>query len=84
MILTGVQSGDLECWCFLVDYKTFVEVKKERPRRWDLGCFREPGSPYRYMLYPNDLFGWDHDAKPITIYVESGIVVNNVNFTPKD
>lgn len=80
MILMGIQSGDCECWCFLVDYKTFVEVKKEKPSRWDLGRFRQPGSPYRYMLYPNDLFGWK-DGEVITIHVESGIKVPTVKAT---
>lgn len=74
MILTGVPSGDLECWCFLVDYRTFQRIKGTNPCRWDLGRFRVPGSQYKYMLYPSDLIKAD-EHKETTICIEYDIKV---------
>lgn len=71
MIVEGIPSGDLECWCFLVDKGTFKRVKGKNPdRRWDVGRFAEEGSKYRYMLYPHDLIGWDMKGKVIEVKVE--------------
>lgn len=55
MIVTGIISGDQECWCVLVDAKTFREVKGCKPGRYDVGPFAKKGNPYRYMVYPSDL-----------------------------
>lgn len=58
MIIEGILSGDLECWCLLVSKETFHRVTGERPNeKYDVGHFAEKGSPYRYMLYPNHIFG---------------------------
>lgn len=58
MILKGVPSGDLECWCFLVDKKTFIEVKGKEPEEWDVAPRAK--APYRYRLYPGEIFD-EHD-----------------------
>lgn len=84
MMITGIPSGDLECWCLLVDRATFKAVKGVEPEdrpgeeheyRGDVGRFAQEGSPYRYMLYPDDLFPCEHagdpkDQKPITFTIE--------------
>ena len=65
MIIEGIPSGDLECWCLLVTKETFTEVMGKTPdMRWDVGRFAKKGSPYRYMLYPNALFSDDPKALP--------------------
>lgn len=56
MILKGVPSGDLECWCFLVDKKTFTEIKGRAPGQFDVGHRIPKKSPYRYKLSPVDIF----------------------------
>lgn len=55
MILVGIPSGDAECWCFLVDKKTFTKVTGKPPAMYDVGRFAAKGSPHRYMLYPDRL-----------------------------
>lgn len=55
MIIKGIPSGDLECWCFLVDKRTFIQVTGKPPGKYDLGRLAPKGSPYRYMLYPGTL-----------------------------
>jgi len=55
VIVTGIVSGDHECWCLLVDARTFKRVKGERPGQFDVGPFAKKGCPYRYKLYPSDL-----------------------------
>lgn len=56
MIVTGIISGDHECWCLLVTAKTFKEVRGEGPsKEFDVGPFAKKGCPYRYKLYPSDL-----------------------------
>lgn len=80
MILTGVPSGDYECWCFLVDRETFKAVKGKYPEDPtkdetghemlnDVGHFAVPGSPYKYMVYPSDLIKVE-DNQVTTICVE--------------
>lgn len=82
--ITGIPSGDLECWCLLVDRETFKWVKGVEPEeiagqahdyRGDVGRFAVEGSPYRYMLYPSDLIpdddcGNPEDTKPVTFTIE--------------
>lgn len=71
MIVEGIPSGDLECWCFLVDAETFRRVKGEAPdEQFDVGRFSEEGSPYRYKLYPSDLIGYEKDGKVVKIMIE--------------
>ncbi len=53
--VNGIQSGDHECWCFLVTKEDFIRIKGVEPNRWDVGPFAEEGSEYRYKLYPSDL-----------------------------
>lgn len=55
MIVTGIVSGDCECWCLLVDAKTFRRVTGNKPEPMYVGCFAKKGNPYRYRLYPSDL-----------------------------
>jgi hypothetical protein len=56
--VTGVSSGDHECWCLLVDKATFVRLRGDEPDEgFDVGPFAKPGSPYKYKLYPGDLIG---------------------------
>lgn len=75
MLVTGIPSGDHECWCLLVTAQEFRRIKGEAPDpECDEGPFAPPGSPYRYKLYPNDLIKGTN-GKPTTIYVDSGITV---------
>jgi hypothetical protein len=68
--VTGIQSGDMECWCFLVTEEMFKRVTGQAPdKRFDIGRFSEEGSPYRYKLYPGNLFGYDR-KNLITIKIE--------------
>lgn len=53
----GIPSGDLECWCLLVDRKTFISIEKRKPGKFDVGRFAKAGSPYKYMIYPTQLIG---------------------------
>lgn len=55
MIIKGVPSGDGECWCFLVDKKTFIELTGKPPEEYDIGRPLTKGSPYRYKVYPGTL-----------------------------
>ena len=60
MIIEGIPSGDLECWCLLVTRETFIELTGKKPHhKWDVGRFAKKGSPYRYMIYPHSLFSED-------------------------
>lgn len=58
MIIKGIPSGDCECWCLLVTKKTFTDLKGSPPGEFDSGRFAKKGSPYRYMVYPDTLFGF--------------------------
>ena len=69
MRIEGVVSGDCECWCFLVDKETFIKVKGQKPGRFDVGRFAVRKSPYRYMIYPDNLIVDAHDGKPIDLTV---------------
>lgn len=72
MIIDGIPSGDCECWCFLVTKETFKSVTGKKPdRRWDVGRFAKKGSPYRYMLYPGHLIGYDDKDKLVTLSIEA-------------
>lgn len=68
--ITGIPSGDLECWCLLVDKATFVALAGHDPEEWDHGRFAKEGSPYQYALYPHDLIK-DDDGKPVTFTIET-------------
>ena len=70
MIVDGICSGDLECFCLLVSKEDFVRVKGSKPNKFDVGRFAKRGSPYRYKLYPGDLIGYNNDQKLITLKVE--------------
>lgn len=67
MIIEGIPSGDSECWCLLVDRKTFIKLAKKTPDKYDIGRFAEKGSPYRYMLYPMDMLGIDYRDKSLHV-----------------
>lgn len=71
MIIHGVPSGDLECWCFLVDKETFDSVAGRKPTKLDVGRFAKKGSPYQYMLYPCQLLHDGMDGKVITLSIEA-------------
>ena len=75
MIVTGIPSGDHECWCLLVTADEFKRLKGEAPDlECDVGPFAPKDSPYRFKLYPSDLIK-DTEGQPTTIYVDSGIVI---------
>jgi hypothetical protein len=84
MIVTGIVSGDHECWCLLVDARTFKEVKGEGPTWPDVGPFARKGCPYRYRLYPNDLIRefsrkngalvWNFKGKLVALSMEAAIL----------
>jgi len=70
MILEGIPSGDLECWCFLVDRNTFINVTGRKPKQYNVGRFAKKGSPHRYMLYPESLID-DRGGKLVVLAIES-------------
>jgi len=51
LAFNGVISGDGECFCFLVDRKTFVEIIKKEPKKYDKSHKKD-----YYKLYPDDVF----------------------------
>lgn len=60
MIIEGIPSGDLECWCLLVTKETFKELTGKAPDpKYDVGRFAKKKSPFRYMIYPHTLFNED-------------------------
>ena len=75
MIITGVPSGDLECWCFNVTAEDFKRVTGKEPDEWDQARF--PKGEYKYALYPCHLIPQpdDQKGKPITVCIESNITV---------
>lgn len=71
MIIDGIPSGDLECWCLLVDKKTFKAVTGEFPdEEFDVGHFAAGDSSYRYKLYPSHLVGFENKGKLLRITFE--------------
>lgn len=71
MIVEGIPSGDLECWCFLVTKETFKAVTGEDPdEEYDVGRFAKENSPHRYMIYPHHLVGFDNRDKLLRISIE--------------
>lgn len=75
MLVTGIPSGDHECWCLLVTEEDFKRIKGEAPdKEFDVGPFAKDGSPYRYRLYPSDLIQGE-SGKVTTIYIDSGIQI---------
>ena len=75
MIVTGVPSGDHECWCLLVTAEAFQKIKGEAPdEEFDAGPFAKKDSPYRYKIYPDDLIKTER-GKATTISVECDITV---------
>lgn len=72
MIIEGIPSGDLECFCLLVTKETFTELTGKKPGQYDVGRFAKKGSPHRYMIYPHDMLGIDaHDKSLHVISVEA-------------
>jgi hypothetical protein len=50
----GILSGDGECFCWVVDKETFIEIIGEEPEvPWDSSRYCEG----KYNIYPGDLFG---------------------------
>jgi hypothetical protein len=75
MILIGVPSGDGECWCFLVDKKTFTAVTGKAPdKEFNVGRNASKGSRYRYMLYPDHLIPEGKGGKLIALSVDSKVL----------
>jgi hypothetical protein len=68
MTLRGVMSGDHECWCFLVDRVTFMQLTKTKPARYDVGPFAKRGSPYRYKIYLDHMIA-DTKGEPVDLTV---------------
>lgn len=73
MIIEGIPSGDLECWCLLVTRETFITLAKKKPDKYDIGRFAKKGSPYRYMIYPTDLLGIDYREKSLHVITVSAV-----------
>lgn len=71
MILTGVPSGDYECWCFLVTAEDYRRVTGRDEKGWE---GRWPVGEYKYALYPSDLIKVE-DGKVTTICVEFDITL---------
>jgi len=72
MVLEGIPSGDLECWCLLVTKETFKRVTGHKPdESFDVGHFAQKGSPYRYKVYPNSLIKEDQVQKHKEVLVIS-------------
>lgn len=67
MIIEGIPSGDLECWCLLVTKETFTELTGRKPGKYDIGRFATKGSPHRYMVGPMDMLGIDHHDKSLHV-----------------
>lgn len=70
MMIRGIQTGDGECWCFLVTRHTYRKVTGKNPSVWDRhhrGVRR--GSPYRYRLYPGHLIGWDWKDRVVDLEI---------------
>ncbi len=64
MIIEGIPSGDLECFCLLVRKETFMELTGKKPDpKYDVGRFAKKGSEFRYMIYPCDMLGIDYKEK---------------------
>lgn len=80
MIIKGIPSGDLECWCFLVDKKTFEDIRGAAPQKYDVGRFSPKGSPYRYMLYPGDLIDeYDKNLKGKVLILSVDVLEDKPN-----
>lgn len=77
MIVKGVCSGDLECWCFNVTAEDYERVTGRKPEEWHEALF--PLGEYRYSLYPDDLIKAKKGV-PTTIFIECDITVPE---TPK-
>lgn len=52
--VTGIASGDGECWCLLVTREDFVRIMKREPEEWDTA---PSGKDQRYSVYPTALVG---------------------------
>lgn len=75
MIIEGIPSGDLECWCLLVRKETFVELTGRKPDpKYDVGRFATKGSPYKYMVYPNALLGEESDDKKEVLVISIDVI----------
>lgn len=70
MEITGIRSGDHECWCLLVTEEDFKRIKGKKPGEFDVGPFAPKESPYRYKIYPDDLMGYEDKNHLVTIRVE--------------
>jgi hypothetical protein len=70
MVITGIRSGDHECWCLLVTEEDFKRIKGKTPEGFDEGPFAVEGSPYRYKIYPDDLMGYEDKSRLVTIRIE--------------
>lgn len=53
--IDGIPSGDGECWCFLVDARTFESVVGESPEEEFDSV--QVGAVKMYRLYPSALIG---------------------------
>lgn len=74
MIIKGIPSGDLECWCLLVSANTFEHVTGKPPRRTeDRGKFAK--GEFKYALYPTHIIPVPDEkkGKPVTISISRGL-----------
>lgn len=71
MIVKGMASGDMECWCFLVTAEDYRRITGRSEEGWEA---RYPQGDYKYALYPSDLIKVE-DHVETTICVEYNITV---------
>lgn len=74
MIIEGIPSGDLECWCLLVRRETFVKLMGQKPSKYDIGRFATKGSPYQYMVYPHALLHEELHGKKELLVISIDVV----------
>lgn len=69
MMIQGIPSGDLECWCLLVTKDDFWRVTGREPEEHDMK--RSATGQHKYMLYPENLMGHNGELVYLKIEVES-------------
>lgn len=75
MIIEGIPSGDLECWCLLVTKETFIELMGKPPDdEFDVGRFAKKGSKHRYKIYPSALLDEERHGRKDVLVISIDVV----------
>jgi hypothetical protein len=75
MIIEGIPSGDLECWCLLVTKETFIELMGKPPDdEFDIGRFAKKGNKYRYKIYPSALIDQELHGKKDVLVISVDVI----------